>query len=189
MGESVHAYIALGSNLGARELHIYQARLALETAAGIEVVSASRIYETEPVGPQGQGPYLNAVLGLRTELSPRALLDQLLEIERQQGRRRGAETERWSARTLDLDLLLYADECLEEEGLEIPHPRLHQRAFVLEPLCELAGQRVHPRLAETLETLRSRLSDPGAWKIWPQMSPDWSVPAAVEAQYREGGNN
>ena len=185
MGESVHAYIALGSNLGARELHLYQARLALEMATGIEVVCASRIYETDPVGPEGQGPYLNAVLGLQTELSPRALLDQLLEIERQQGRRRGTEIERWSARTLDLDLLLYADECKEEEGLEIPHPRLHERAFVLEPLCELAGDRVHPRLAETLETLRARLADPGAWRIWPQMSPDWRLAGPLESPQSE----
>ena len=185
MGVPIQAYVALGSNLGERELHLYQARFALEVTAGIEVVSASRIYETEPVGPEGQGPYLNAVLGLQTELPPRALLSQLLEIERQQGRRRGAETERWSARTLDLDLLLYADECLEEEGLELPHPRLHQRAFVLEPLCELAGHRVHPRLAETLETLRARLTDPGAWRIWPQMSPDWRVPAPPEGAHSE----
>ncbi len=91
MGVSIEAYVALGSNLGERELHLYQARLALEVAAGIEVVSASRIYETEPVGPEGQGPYLNAVLGLQTELSPRALLSQLLKIERQQGRRRDEE--------------------------------------------------------------------------------------------------
>ena len=173
MGESVQAYIALGSNLGAREIHLYQARLALEMATGIEVVCASRIYETDPVGPEGQGPYLNAVLGLQTELSARALLDQLLEIECQQGRRRGIESERWSARTLDLDLLLYGDSCIDEPGLEVPHPRLHERGFVLAPLCELAGSRVHPSLGKPLDTLLRELNDSGWVRVMEAAGPGW----------------
>jgi 2-amino-4-hydroxy-6-hydroxymethyldihydropteridine diphosphokinase len=188
MGESVHAYIALGSNLGARVLHLERACRALRATPGIAVVSASRIYQTEPVGPAGQGPYLNAALELRTELLPRPLLARLLEIEREQGRCRTRETRRWSARTLDLDLLLYGDICLAEKGLEIPHPRLHERAFVLEPLCELAGHRVHPRLGEPLRALLGRLPDPGGLRIWPETSPAWPHPSASPGRLQEEAN-
>lgn len=186
MTRSVDAFIALGSNLGDRGGHLRRARAALAQTPGVSLAAASRVYETEPVGPPGQGPYLNAVLALETGLSPQALLARLLAIEIAQGRRRSQEVERWSARTLDLDLLLYGDLCLAEEGLEIPHPRLHERAFVLEPLCELAADRLHPRLGAPLERLRSQLPDPGQVRLWAGGGGAWR-PEAV-ASRRPGLN-
>lgn len=152
------AYVALGSNLGSREEHLRAAVAALRATPGVRDVKLSPVYETRAVGPGAQGPYLNAVARLETSLAPRALLDRLLEIERGEGRRRGPE--RNAARTLDLDLLLYGSRLLDEPGLELPHPRLHERAFVLEPLRDLAPQLVHPRLGLPIETLAARVRDP-----------------------------
>jgi 2-amino-4-hydroxy-6-hydroxymethyldihydropteridine diphosphokinase len=94
----------------------------------------SGIRETEPVGPVVQGPYLNGALRIETALAPRQLLERLLAVESRLGRVRA---ERWGPRTIDLDLLVYADETIDEPGLTVPHPRLHERRFVLEPLAEL----------------------------------------------------
>ncbi len=123
------AYVGLGSNLGDREGTI---RAAIDALPGVVAVSALR--ETEPVGPVEQPPFLNGALALETELSPRELLDVLLAVERRLGRER---RERWGPRTIDLDLLLYGDRSLDEPGLSLPHPRLHERRFALEPLDEL----------------------------------------------------
>jgi 2-amino-4-hydroxy-6-hydroxymethyldihydropteridine diphosphokinase len=153
-------YLALGSNLGSRESHLAAAIAALRRTEGVRVTAVSPVYETDPVGPPPQGPYLNAVARLRTLLAPRALLARLLEIEAEAGRSRGGE--RHAARTLDLDLLLYGARQIDEPGLEVPHPRLHQRAFVLEPLRDLAAQLVHPRLRERVESLAAQVRDPGA---------------------------
>jgi 2-amino-4-hydroxy-6-hydroxymethyldihydropteridine diphosphokinase len=179
---SVDAFIALGSNLGDRLPQLERARSALGGTAGIRVVAASRIYETEPVGPSGQGPYLNAVLAVETRLGGRPLLDRLLEIELSAGRDRSGEVERWSARTLDLDLLLYGDSCIDEPGLEVPHPRLHERGFVLAPLCELAGSRVHPRLGKSLETLRRERADSGWLRVFDQAGAGWGKPLSGEGR-------
>jgi 2-amino-4-hydroxy-6-hydroxymethyldihydropteridine diphosphokinase len=157
---AVDAYVALGSNLGDREAHLAAAIAALRARPGVRVIAVSRVYETAPVGPPPQGPYLNAAVYLRTTLAPRALLACLLEIEAAQGRERSAG--RWSARTLDLDLLFYGSLALDEPDLCIPHPHLHERHFVLEPLCELAPRLVHPRLGETIEELAAKVRDPGA---------------------------
>jgi 2-amino-4-hydroxy-6-hydroxymethyldihydropteridine diphosphokinase len=124
------AYVGLGANLGDREATIKRAA---------ELIGAQRlstIRETDPWGVEDQPRFLNAVAELETELSPRALLDRLLEVERELGRTREG-VERYGPRTIDLDLLLYGDESIEEPGLTIPHPRLHERLFVLEPLAEL----------------------------------------------------
>jgi 2-amino-4-hydroxy-6-hydroxymethyldihydropteridine diphosphokinase len=153
------AYVALGSNLGDRRGTLEGALAALDASPGVRVLACSRFYETEPVGPPPQGPYLNAVAHLVTELGPRALLDRLLEVEAGAGRERGEV--RNAPRTLDLDLLLHGSTCLEEDGLELPHPRMHERAFVLEPLCEIAPDLVHPRLGVTISTLAARARDPG----------------------------
>lgn len=151
------AWIALGSNLGDRAAILRDALCALAGAEGVALVAASRIYESEPLGPP-QGRYLNAVAQLRTSLAPRALLELLHEIEARAGRARGPV--RWTARSLDLDLLFYADWCLEETGLVVPHPRLHERSFVLEPLRELAPRLVHPKLGATVAELAERVHDP-----------------------------
>ena len=153
------AWIALGSNLGDRAAQLRSALRALAGREGVEVVAASGLYETAPLGPP-QGRYLNAVARLRTNLPPRALLELLHEIEARAGRERGPV--RWAARTLDLDLLFYADWCIEEPDLIVPHPRLHERSFVLEPLRELAPELVHPKLGATVAELAERVHDPGA---------------------------
>lgn len=156
----VDAYVALGSNLGDRAAQLAAAIAALRAQPEIRVEAVSTVYETAPVGPPPQGPYLNAVVHLRTQLAPRALLARLLEIERAAGRVRGGP--RWSARSLDLDLLLYDSLVLDEPGLCIPHPRLHERTFVLAPLCELAPRLVHPRLGVRIDELARRVRDPQA---------------------------
>lgn len=155
----VTAYLALGSNLGDRQVALAGARQALGSVPGIRLAAASPLYETEPVGgPAGQGPYLNAVLRVETDLAPRALLRRCLEVEACFGRRR---RERWGARTLDVDLLLFGDEVRSEPDLELPHPRLHLRRFVLAPLRDLAPELVHPVLGRTVRELIDDLPSPG----------------------------
>jgi 2-amino-4-hydroxy-6-hydroxymethyldihydropteridine diphosphokinase len=127
------AYVGLGSNLGDREANMRGA-LALLEALGR--VRASGIRETDPVGVTDQPRFLNAVAEVETELPARELLDRLLAFERRLGRDRSAET-RWGPRTIDLDLLLYGQQTIDEPGLTVPHPRLAEREFVLEPLHEL----------------------------------------------------
>lgn len=130
----VHAYIALGSNLGDRAAHLRFALTTLAATPGILLLRVSTFHETAPVGgPPGQGPYLNAAALLETSLSPRALLDTLLSIESRAGRTRSVPN---APRTLDLDLLLYADLALSAPDLQVPHPRMWHRSFVVGPLAE-----------------------------------------------------
>jgi 2-amino-4-hydroxy-6-hydroxymethyldihydropteridine diphosphokinase len=158
------AYVALGSNLGDRRAFLEGALAALDETRSVRVLACSRFYETEPLGPPPQGPYLNAVARLETELAPRALLGLLLELEERAGRERGAI--RNAPRTLDLDLLLHGSSCLAEDGLELPHPRMHERAFVLEPLCEIAPDLVHPRLGEQIRSLAARVREPAKVRVF-----------------------
>jgi 2-amino-4-hydroxy-6-hydroxymethyldihydropteridine diphosphokinase len=130
------AFIALGSNLGDREATIRSALAELAATEGVEVVAVSSLEETEPVGYLEQPPFLNGAAELRTELPPRTLLELLLAVEARFGRDRSTGPPQ-GPRTLDLDLLLYGGQRLEEPGLELPHPRLHERLFVLRPLAEL----------------------------------------------------
>ena len=123
--------IGLGSNLGDRHRHIETGTEALSLLG--DLVSASRVYETEPQGGPEQGAYLNAVAVIDTDLAPRELLDALLAIETQHGRER---RERWGPRTLDLDILIYGKNVVDEDGLKIPHPELTNRRFALQPLSE-----------------------------------------------------
>jgi 2-amino-4-hydroxy-6-hydroxymethyldihydropteridine diphosphokinase len=153
----VRAYVGLGSNLGDRSAHLLLGLSALSRLPDTHLLRLSPIYETEPVGPP-QPPYLNLVAELETELSPRALLGEMLSIERAQGRER---RERWGPRTLDLDLLLYGDLVLKEEDLEVPHPRLHQRAFVLVPLLHLLPEGRHPLLGQSFRELLASLDTSG----------------------------
>jgi 2-amino-4-hydroxy-6-hydroxymethyldihydropteridine diphosphokinase len=131
------AYVALGSNLGDRERTLLAAVDALGAEEGIRVLAVSRLIDTEPVGYLDQPRFLNGVVALDTDLPPRELLDRLLALERGFGRERtGVPVQ--GPRTLDLDLLLYGAAEIDEPGLRVPHPRLHERAFVLAPLAELA---------------------------------------------------
>jgi len=131
------AYIALGSNLGDRTQTLLDAVDALRGEDGVEVAGVSSLIETDPVGFLDQPRFVNGVAALDTTLAARELLTLLLEVEQRFGRSREAVPAQ-GPRTLDLDLLLYGDFELDEPGLQVPHPRLHERAFVLEPLAELA---------------------------------------------------
>jgi 2-amino-4-hydroxy-6-hydroxymethyldihydropteridine diphosphokinase len=135
------ACIGLGSNLDDPGQQLCQAIASLRNSAGIQVIALSSLYLSAPMGPKDQPDYVNAVAELETELEPLALLDALQAIENAQGRVRDV---RWGPRTLDLDILLYDDLCLDDERLSIPHPGLLQRNFVLYPLAEIAPDRVLP---------------------------------------------
>jgi 2-amino-4-hydroxy-6-hydroxymethyldihydropteridine diphosphokinase len=137
------AFVGLGSNLGDREATLRAAVEGLGGLARTEVGGVSSLRDTEPVGYLDQPRFLNGVVQVETALSPRALLDALLELERAFGRDRTASPAQ-GPRTLDLDLLLYGEETIAEPGLEVPHPRLHERRFVLEPLAELDPALVVP---------------------------------------------
>jgi 2-amino-4-hydroxy-6-hydroxymethyldihydropteridine diphosphokinase len=136
------AFVGLGSNLGDRADTLRRALEFLDAEAGIAVVAVSSFRETDPVGYLDQPPFLNAAAEVETELRPRDLLDRLLAVERSLGRVRAGP--RFGPRTIDLDLLLYGDESLDEPGLAVPHPRLHERRFALEPLAELDAALVVP---------------------------------------------
>jgi 2-amino-4-hydroxy-6-hydroxymethyldihydropteridine diphosphokinase len=129
------AYVGIGSNLGDRERNVRRAIELLRADAQIQVIAVSELRETDPVGFVDQPRFLNGAVHVRTVLPPRALLERLLEIERTLGRVRTAA--RYGPRTIDLDLLLYGDKVVDEPGLRIPHPRLAERRFALEPLLDL----------------------------------------------------
>ena len=136
-----NAFVGIGSNLGDREATLRRAIELLAAEDGIEVLALSELRETEPVGPVEQGPFLNGAVRLATELPPRELLERLLAIEQRLGRVRN---ERFGPRTIDLDLLLYGEQVIDEPGLTIPHPRLHERRFALDPVADLAPDLVIP---------------------------------------------
>jgi 2-amino-4-hydroxy-6-hydroxymethyldihydropteridine diphosphokinase len=146
------AYVGLGANLGDRERMLRAAVDALAAEEGIEVVSVSTLRETEPVGVGEQPRFLNGAAELETPLTARELLDRLLTVEQRFGRVRIPGEH--GPRTLDLDLLLYGDEVIDEPGLTVPHPRLHERRFVLEPLAELAPGLVVPGRGDMESLLR-----------------------------------
>jgi 2-amino-4-hydroxy-6-hydroxymethyldihydropteridine diphosphokinase len=146
------AYIELGSNLGDREA------MLLRAAEAIDAVRISPLIETEPWGYADQPRFLNAVAEVETELSARRLLDLLLDVERRLGRTRTGP--RYGPRTIDLDLLLYGDEVIDEPGLQVPHPRLPERRFALEPLAALVPERKIPGNGTVQEALARIQSDP-----------------------------
>jgi 2-amino-4-hydroxy-6-hydroxymethyldihydropteridine diphosphokinase len=129
------AYIGLGSNLGDRDRNLGRALELIDSLRHTRLLRVSDVRETDPVGYEQQPRFLNAAALVETTASPRELLDALLEIERRLGRTRDGV--RYGPRTIDLDLLLYGDELIDEPALTVPHPRLHERRFVLEPLVEL----------------------------------------------------
>ena len=148
------AYVGLGSNLGDRDGYLARAIEALREESGVDMKAISTVRETEPVGVVDQPRFLNAVVRIETSLAPRALLDRLLAVERSLGRTRDGV--RFGPRTIDLDLLLYGAAVVDEPGLEVPHPRLHERRFVLEPLAELDPALVvpgHGRVQDILAAL------------------------------------
>lgn len=141
------AFIGLGSNLGARERNIAAALAALESTRGVEVARLSSLFESAAVGgPPGQDPYLNAVAEVRTRLAATRLLKVCQEIETSLGRTRAG---RWAARTIDLDILLFDAEIIATPELTVPHPLMHERLFVMEPLAEIAPDVIHPVLEQS----------------------------------------
>jgi 2-amino-4-hydroxy-6-hydroxymethyldihydropteridine diphosphokinase len=130
-----HVYIGLGANLGDREGTIREALRLLEAGGDVEIEAVSSLRETDPVGYEDQPRFLNGAAAIRTELRPRAVLERLQDVEARLGRDRSGP--RFGPRTIDLDLLLYGGETVDEPGLQVPHPRLAERRFVLEPLAEL----------------------------------------------------
>lgn len=157
--------MALGSNVGDRLAHLRGAVDHLVAAPYAEPVACSRVYETAPVGPAGQGPYLNAVFWLRVRCEAHDLLSLLLAIEVASGRVRKDEV-RWGPRVLDLDLLLFADQRICVPGLEVPHPRMAERPFVLEPLCDLVPGWRHPRSGRSFRELAESVRDPAAVRVF-----------------------
>lgn len=155
--EKSGAAIALGSNLGDSRQIVVDAMSAIAQIAGVQLDERSHLYKTAPVGPP-QPDYINACITVKTSLSPRDLLYRLLATESQFGRVR---KERWGARSLDLDLLLYGDRIIEAPRLSVPHPRLHERPFVLVPLMDVAPYWQHPVLHKTIEQIFRSLSEQG----------------------------
>lgn len=154
-GSPVTAYIALGANLGDRPANLRRALELLKQSPGIEVIRVSSFIENPAVGGPANSPaFLNGAAEIRTTLSTRALLDRLLDVEKQLGRIRG---EKWSPRTIDLDLLLYGSQIIDEPGLTVPHPLMHERRFVLDPLAEIAPNTVHPVFNRTITNLLKSL--------------------------------
>ena len=148
---SERAFVGLGSNLGDRLQNLRAGVHGLAGRERAEIVAVSPVFETAPVGGPAQGDYLNAVCELEWRGAARGLLETLLEIETGAGRVRGGERD--SPRTLDLDLLLFGEQRIDEPGLVVPHPRMTQRGFVLEPLARLVPLRRHPVRGESYSDL------------------------------------
>lgn len=144
------AYIGFGSNIGDRQAYIHNALHRLAAEEGVILQKVSSLYETAPVGYEEQGEFLNGVVEIQTCLSPHRLLHTLKKIETAVGRQHRI---RWGPREIDLDLLIYGDVCLREEGLIVPHPEMHRRGFVLVPFAEIASGVVHPVFGESIGVL------------------------------------
>jgi len=159
----VIAFIGIGANM-ARSVETCRTAVGtLAESPGIRLLRTSSLYRTEPVGPRQQEWFINAVAEIRTSLQPGALLETLKDIERRLGR---TEAIRWGPRVIDLDILLYGQEVIQEGDLVVPHPEMHRRRFVLVPLCELASYAVHPAFGVSLRGLLDRLTDPARVELY-----------------------
>lgn len=157
------AYISIGSNLGDREQNLKNACSLLNKEKEIELLNTSSIYETDPVGYTDQGKFLNIVVKIETQLVAESLLEKCLEIEIELGRIREI---RWGPRTIDLDILLYNNENIETEKLIVPHPRMHERAFVLVPLLEIDPAVNLPNATTPLHQILDEIPDKEGVRLW-----------------------
>ena len=154
------SYLALGSNLGDRVGHLVAAVGELTRLHGTGLADRAALFETEPVGgPPGQDCYVNTAVAIQTSLGPEALLESCLQIEHRLGRRRRRPND---ARTIDIDMLLYDDLVCHTPTLVLPHPRMHLRRFVLDPLVQIAGRERHPVAGSTMQQLLNQISDPAS---------------------------
>ena len=155
-------YIGIGSNLGDKLANCLRAIEAIRADGRNRIVQCSPFYQTEPVGKKEQDWFINGVFAMETSMGPRELLDFLLAVEKMMGRLRG---ERWGPRVIDLDILIFGKEVINEGGLQIPHPRLHERRFVLVPLRDIVPKLVHPLLGKRISQILTEL--PGGEKVLP----------------------
>jgi len=153
--------IALGTNIGDRHAQLDAACDALAELPHSDLVATSPRYETDPVGPIPQEKFLNAAAAIETDLEPLRLLVHLQRIEQQAGRSPEAQRVKWGPRPLDLDLVLYGEQVISEDDLQIPHPMLHERWFVLKPLADIAPNAVHPTLEMTVAELLRNVEQGG----------------------------
>ena len=151
----MNVYLLLGSNLGDRQTYLKEAIMHIESEIS-PVVKTSAIYETQSWGKTDSPDYLNQVILIETELSAHVLLKKLLNFERIIGRTR---EEKWGPRIIDIDILFYGDEIINQPDLQVPHPHLHTRRFTLEPLAELAPTLIHPLLQKNILKLKNELTD------------------------------
>ncbi|TFF35962.1 2-amino-4-hydroxy-6-hydroxymethyldihydropteridine diphosphokinase [Mucilaginibacter psychrotolerans] len=151
----VSVFLLLGTNLGNRQLHLQQAIEHVRQQIS-EVINASAVYETQSWGKTDEPDYLNQVIQLETDLPARNVLEKILTIELQMGRTREVK---WGSRIIDIDILFYGNEVIDEPGLVVPHPQLHNRRFTLEPLAELAPDMLHPVLNKNILVLKNELKD------------------------------
>jgi 2-amino-4-hydroxy-6-hydroxymethyldihydropteridine diphosphokinase len=154
----VVAYIGIGANIGSLVEQCREAVSRLRATPGIADLRTSSLYRTEPIGPEGQDWFINLAVEIKTDIPYRRLFDILKNIEKLMGR---TEELRWGPRVIDLDLLLYGQAVIDEEGLTVPHPEMHKRRFVLEPLCEIASYTIHPLFNVSARGLLDRLSETG----------------------------
>lgn len=163
MAPAVTAWIGVGANLGEAAATVRAAITALGEVGGVRLLQSSSLYRSTPMGPgvEGQPDYINAVVGVQTALAPAALLDVLFAVELHFGRQRSVRN---AARTLDLDLLLYGEEIIDQPALQVPHPRMHERAFVLLPLAEVAPDTLIPGRGR-VDVLAQALPDQGVTRL------------------------
>ena len=162
---SESVFVLLGSNLGDRELLVNQACKMIGERCGT-IVAKSRLYESEPWGFKSEHWFLNQVVKLETSLSPDALMQKLLEIEKELGRDRSVPHEGYVSRPMDLDILYFGNEIIDTQMVIAPHPRLHQRRFTLLPLCDIAPEFVHPVMKKTNLQLLDECQDAGKVNIY-----------------------
>ncbi len=153
------AYLCLGSNLDDKVGYVQQATRILVESGFVTIIRSSALYETEPWGNKDQDWFLNAVIEVKTKLEPEELLNLCLDTEKKLGRVRDGQTQ-WSARIIDIDILLYGDKIIESENLFIPHEHLHERAFALVPLLELIPDYIHPKYKKSLLDIHESLEEP-----------------------------